>query len=166
MFPNALAWSTRLACGRFSSCLDPWPEHIKSHFPRYIWDHMSQGSRDIFSERGRGYGLSGSGAPGGPDWAAGFLHCLLGRPFLTISQKPHGGCFWDTGCIFVSGSASEPCCHSPRLPQIFLPLTSWRPDALGFISTKEEKKGAGTPPHGFHSENWPSRPAAGLAQVG
>ena len=108
MFPSTLAYSTRLACGRFSSRLDPCPQHVRNHFPRYIWNHLSQGSIDTFSERGRGYGLSGGGVPGGPDWAAGFLHCLLGRPFLTISQKPHGGCFWDTDCIFVSGSASEP----------------------------------------------------------
>ncbi|EPY72946.1 protein phosphatase 1 regulatory subunit 3F [Camelus ferus] len=49
--------------------------------------------------------------------------------------------------------------------QIFPPLTSWRPDALGFIGTKEEEKGADTPPHRFRSENWPSHPAASLAQL-
>ena len=166
MFSNALAWPTWLACGHFSNCLDPWPEPIRNRLLRHIWNNLTQGSIDTFSERGRGYGLSRGGVPGGPGWAAGFLHCLLGHPFLTISQKPHGGCFWDTVCVFVSGSASGPCCHSPRLPQIFPPLTSWRPDALGFIGTKEEEKGAGTLPHGFRSENWPSRPAAGLAQVG
>lgn len=41
------------------------------------------------------------GVPGGPGWAAGFLHCLLGRPFLTVSQKLHEGCFWDTLCFHI-----------------------------------------------------------------
>lgn len=41
----------------------------------------------------------------------------------------------------------------PRLGQTFLPLTSWRPDAAGFIGNKEEEKGADNPPHGFRSEN-------------
>lgn len=55
-----------------------------------------------------------------------------------------------------------PVVTSPDFP----PLTSWRPDARGFIGTKEEEKGADTPPHGFRSENWLAHPAAVLAQVG
>lgn len=103
---------------------------------------------------------------GGLGWAASFLHCLVGRPFLTISQKTHGGCFWDIDDVFISGSASGPYCQSLQLPQIFPPLTSQRPDALGFIGTKEEDKGADTPPHRFRSENWLAHPAARVAQVG
>lgn len=53
----------------------------------------------------------------------------------------------------------------PQLGQIFLPLTSWRPDAPGFIGNKEEEKGADNPPHRFRSENWLVHPVAGWAQV-
>lgn len=129
-----------------------WPDSVKH---RYIF------------RQGCGDDLSGGRGPRGPGWAASFLHCPVGTSLSDwVSQKLHGGCFWDADYVFISGSASGPCCHSPRLAQIFPPLTSWRPDAPGFIDTTEEEKRADTPPHRFRSENWLPCPAAGLAQVG
>lgn len=80
MFPSTLA-ATRLACGRFSSRLDPCPQHVRNHFPRYIWNHLSQGSIDTFSERAVDMVCLVVGYLEGQTGQPASLHCLFGRPF-------------------------------------------------------------------------------------
>lgn len=108
------------------------------------------------------YGLFGGGEPGGPGWASGFLHCLLGCPFLflRICLTNVSG----TQTIFISGSASETSCHtdltSPHFSTIDVMATG-----CSWLHQHQEEKGVDTPPHGFHSENWLAHHTVGVADV-
>lgn len=82
-----------------------WPDSVKH---RYIF------------RQGCGDDLSGGRGPRGPGWAASFLHCLLGHPFLTGFLRSCMGDVSGTQIMFsYRGLHLGPVVTAPDLPRFF-----------------------------------------------